>query len=122
MNRDGSAVILTSGVNELMPAGASGQAWFGTRAGKLASGGSYDTEREPDSPRRVPSDDVAHEMNAQVDPAEPDEQNEACKERNRRPAWRMGKGDTGEQVSQKSVSDQGTHHLARSENSDLGNP
>jgi hypothetical protein len=61
-------------------------------------------------------------MNAQVDPAESDEQNEACKERNRRPAWRMGKGDTGEHVSQKSVSDQGTHHLARSENSDLGNP
>jgi hypothetical protein len=50
MNRDGSAVILMSGVSELMPAGASGQAGFGTRAGKLASGGSYDTEREPDSP------------------------------------------------------------------------
>ena len=39
---------------ELMPAGASGQAGFGTRAGKLASGGSYDTEREPDSPAAYP--------------------------------------------------------------------
>jgi hypothetical protein len=74
--------------------GCLGPSRVGTRAGKLASGGSYDTEREPDSPCRVPSDDVAHEMNAQADPAEPDEQNEACKERNRRPAWKMGKGDT----------------------------
>jgi len=85
--------------------------------------GHDDTEREPDSPRRVPSDDVAHEMNAQVDPAEPDEQNEACKERNRRPAWKMGRGDTGEQVSQKAVSDQGTHHVAaRKTPARLGNP
>ena len=61
--------------------------------------GHDDTEREPDSPRRVPSDDVAHEMNAQVDPAEPDEQNEACKERNRRPAWKMGRGDTSRNKS-----------------------
>jgi osmotically-inducible protein OsmY len=52
-------------------------------------------------------------MNAQVDPAEPDEQNEACKERNRRPAWKMGRGDTGEQASQKVVSDQGTDRAVR---------
>jgi hypothetical protein len=56
-------------------------------------------------------------MNAQVDPAEPDEQNEACKERNRRPAWKMGRGDTGEQVSQKAVSDQANPSRGRSENS-----
>jgi hypothetical protein len=39
MNRDGPAVILTGGVS-LCPAGASGQAGFGIRAGKLAFGGS----------------------------------------------------------------------------------
>jgi hypothetical protein len=62
-------------------------------------------------------------MNAQADPAEPDEQNEACKERNRRPAWKMGNGDTCEHVSQKAVSDQGTHHVAAQKTpTRLGNP
>jgi hypothetical protein len=62
-------------------------------------------------------------MNAQVDPAEPDEQNEARKERNRRPVWKMGNGDMGEQASQKAVSDQGTHHVAaRQTLAKLGNP
>ena len=111
MNTDGPAVILTGGVSlcRRVPRAKPGSGYV--RA-DLRPVGHDDTEREPDSPRRVPSDDVAHEMNAQVDPAEPDEQNEAFKERNRRPAWKMGRGDTGEQVSQKAVSDQGTHHVA----------
>jgi hypothetical protein len=62
--------------------------------------GHEDAEREPDGSRRVPADNIAHEMNAQVDSAEPDEQNEACKERNRRPAREMGWGNAREQVSQ----------------------
>jgi hypothetical protein len=46
-------------------------------------------EREPHDRRRAPANYVAQEMNAQVDSAEPDKQNEACKERNRRPARKM---------------------------------
>jgi hypothetical protein len=66
-----------------MPTGASSQ------ARGLASVGHEDAEREPDGRRRVPTDNVAQEMNPQVDSAEPDKQNEACKERNRRPARKM---------------------------------
>jgi len=57
-------------------------------------------------------------MNAQVDPAAPDEQNEARKERNSRPAWKMGKGDTGEQVTQKALKRPRNPSRGRSENSD----
>jgi len=41
---------------------------------------------------RVPSDDVAHEMNAQVDPAEPDEQNEAFQGAQSPPGVENGQG------------------------------
>ena len=42
------------------------------------------------SPGKFPDQEILPDE----DPAEPDEQNEACKERNRRPAWKKGKGDT----------------------------
>ena len=82
-----------------------------------------DAEREPDGRPRVPADNVAQEMSAQVYSAEPDKQNEARKERNRRPAREMIWGDAGEQVSQKPVCDQGTHCVAARETpTRLGDP
>ena len=56
-----------------MPAGASGQAVFGLRAASLRPVGHDDTDVAR-QPRRVASNDDAHERKAPADPVEPDEQ------------------------------------------------
>jgi hypothetical protein len=56
----------------------------------LRAVGDEDAKGEPDGGRRVAADDVAQEMGAEVDPAEPDEQDQEAKYGNDRPAGEIG--------------------------------
>ena len=71
--------------------------------------GHEDAKCEPDGRRCVSADDVTQEVNAQVNSAEPNEQDEDCEGRDGRPAREIGRGYAGEQIGQKAVSDERPH-------------
>ena len=71
--------------------------------------GYEDAKGEPDGRCRVATDDVAEVMCAEVDPAEPDEQDQDRKYGNGGPPWKIGPRYPGKQVSQKSIGDERSH-------------
>ena len=71
--------------------------------------GHEDAKGEPDGGCRVATDDIAEVMCAEVDPAEPDEQDQDRKYGNGGPPWKIGPRYPGKQVSQKSIGDERSH-------------
>ena len=71
--------------------------------------GYEDAKGEPDGRCRVATDDVAEVMCAEVDPAEPDEQDQGRKYGNGGPSRNIDPRYPGKQVSQKSIDDERSH-------------